>query len=61
MLTHPDDDATGGIASTHGTGTPAVTIFSDLLGPEWRVVDLLVRDDKAALVEMRQGGTCQAG
>jgi hypothetical protein len=34
---------------------PAVTIFSDLLGPEWRVVDLLVRDDKAALVEMRQG------
>jgi hypothetical protein len=32
---------------------PAVTILNDLLAPEWSAVDLLVRDDQAAIVEMR--------
>jgi hypothetical protein len=33
---------------------PAVTILNDLLGPEWDAVDLLVRDDQAAIVDMRR-------
>jgi hypothetical protein len=33
---------------------PAVTILSDLLGPDWQPVDLLVRGDRAAIVEMRR-------
>jgi hypothetical protein len=33
---------------------PAVKILIDLLGPEWHAVDLLVRDDQAAIVEMRR-------
>jgi hypothetical protein len=31
---------------------PAVTILNDLFGPEWNAVDLLVRDDQAAIAEM---------
>jgi hypothetical protein len=32
----------------------AVTILDDPLGPEWSAVDLLVRDDEAAIVETRR-------
>jgi hypothetical protein len=34
---------------------PTVMILSDLLGPDWQPVDLLVRDDQAAIVELRRG------